>query len=293
MLQVARLAPNLLHDSADSVAQFIQAQHHASGGFIDRDGRADLYYTVFGLECLIALQRDLPLDDLARYVRTIDAAKLDFVHTGCFARCFSVLRRGGHAVDENQLKALADQLEKWRTPDGGYSGATGATQGSAYGCFLAAAALQDLGLDDRIDRDAIGDCLGRLAVGDGSYTNGEEIPLGNTPATAAAVTLAHQFAFPIDQAKSRQWLLERCHAGGGFFALPEAPLPDLLSTAVALHALSTLKADIDAIREPCLDFIDTLWTSRGSFYSNWADEDDALDTEYTWYALLALGHLSV
>jgi len=45
------------------------------------------------------------------------------------------------------------------------------------------------------------------------------------------------------------------------------------------------------IREPCLDFIDSLWVNRGGFYGTW--DDDALDTEYTYYGLLALGHLAV
>ena len=40
-----------------------------------------------------------------------------------------------------------------------------------------------------------------------------------------------------------------------------------------------------------LDFIDTLWTNEGSFYGHWQEE--TLDCEYTYYALLALGHLSV
>ena len=33
------------------------------------------------------------------------------------------------------------------------------------------------------------------------------------------------------------WLLERCHPRGGFFASTGTPVPDLLSTATALHAL--------------------------------------------------------
>ena len=45
------------------------------------------------------------------------------------------------------------------------------------------------------------------------------------------------------------------------------------------------------IREPCLDFVDSLWTNRGGFFGTWAD--DAADCEYTYYALLALGHLSL
>jgi hypothetical protein len=57
-----------------------------------------------------------------------------------------------------------------------------------------------------------------------------------------------------------------------------------------LHALAGMHADLEPIKERCLDFIDTLWTSKGAFYGNWAD--DVTDCEYTYYALLALGHLS-
>ena len=87
------------------------------------------------------------------------------------------------------------------------------------------------------------------------------------------------------------WLLARCHRDGGFFAAARAPMPDLLSTATALHALAALQADIEAVREACLDFVDTLWTNSGAFCGSWADP--ALDCEYTYYGLLALGHLSL
>ena len=46
-----------------------------------------------------------------------------------------------------------------------------------------------------------------------------------------------------------------------------------------------------AIREKCLDFIDTLWMNEGGFCGSWLDQ--ALDCEYTYYGLLALGHLSL
>jgi hypothetical protein len=45
------------------------------------------------------------------------------------------------------------------------------------------------------------------------------------------------------------------------------------------------------VKEPCLDFIDSLWTNEGAFHGNWAD--DHVDCEYTFYGLLALGHLAV
>jgi hypothetical protein len=68
-------------------------------------------------------------------------------------------------------------------------------------------------------------------------------------------------------------------------------MPDLLSTATALHALAILQVPLAPIHDSCLDFIDTLWTNRGGFYGSWAD--DTLDCEYTYYGLLALGHLTL
>ena len=87
------------------------------------------------------------------------------------------------------------------------------------------------------------------------------------------------------------WLLTQCLPEGGFRATPRAPLPDLLSTATAIHALAGLERPLEPIREPCLDFVDSLWTNRGAFHGHWAD--DHLDCEYTYYGLLALGHLSL
>jgi hypothetical protein len=79
--------------------------------------------------------------------------------------------------------------------------------------------------------------------------------------------------------------------GGGFLPFPGAPIPDLLSTAVALHALDGLQTDFSRIGEPCLDFVDSLWTAKGGFHGTW--DDDVLDLEYTYYGLLALGHLAL
>ena len=52
-----------------------------------------------------------------------------------------------------------------------------------------------------------------------------------------------------------------------------------------------MHVDIAPIKDKTLDFIDSLWVNRGSFYGTWAE--DILDVEYTYYALLALGHLSL
>ena len=90
MLQVARLAPKLLGESADLVSAFLRSQLHADGGFVDRAGNPDLYYTVFGLEGLFALRADLPIRQILGYLRSFgDGAGLDFVHLSCLGRCWA------------------------------------------------------------------------------------------------------------------------------------------------------------------------------------------------------------
>ena len=128
-----------------------------------------------------------------------------------------------------------------------------------------------------------------LQTEDGAFANEQSLRIGTTPTTAAAVTLKRHIELPLPD-NVGDWLLQRFHPEGGFLALPNAPMPDLLSTATALHALSGLHVSIDPVKEKCLDFIDTLWTGE-AFCGYWAD--DVVDCEYTYSALLALGHLSL
>lgn len=287
MLQVARLAPTLLGESRELVRDFLHGSVNADGGFSDRSGTSDLYYTVFGLEGLLAVQEPLP-EESSRYLETFgDGAALDFVHLTCLARAWGSVSRTGPPGEIPF--AIQSRLEAFRSADGGFAVSPGAATGSAYACFLAMAAHQDLG-SDTFDRHGMLRCLEGVRAADGGYANHAGAAEGSTPATAAAVMVMHHLSVAPDAAVA-DWLRARCHADGGFFAAPRAPIPDLLSTATALHALSALHADTDHLREPCLDFVDTLWTSRGGFYGSWADP--LLDCEYTYYGLLALGHLSL
>ena len=291
MLQVARLAPKLLGDSAELVRAFFERQFTAAGGAGDRDNRPDLYYTIFALAGLQALQ--VPLDTrhptLATWLRTFgEGAGLDFVHLGALARCWSAV---GLVNETPDLAAtVLERIETYRARDGGYDADPGAPHGNAYGCFVALGAYQDLGRQLPEPLRMV-QCLKFLETPDGAWANARGLKVGSTNATAAAVTLLHQLGVPVNQSVG-DWLLAQAHPEGGFLAMPLAPIPDLLSTATTLHALACLEREVPApIREKCLDFIDTLWSAEGGFHGHWAD--DHLDAEYTFYGLLALGHLSV
>jgi hypothetical protein len=287
MLQVARLAPTQLGESRDLVAGFLRDQVNPDGGFRNRSGTSDLYYTVFGLDALLALQEEPPADTAARYVEGFgDGSALDFVHVACLARAWATLRR---LPSPAVIDRVLSRIETFRSDDGGYATLPGAPTGSAYGAFLALGAYHDLERPLPSADDVLASLRGLRAL-DGSYGNHPGMPSGVTPATAAAVIVMRHLGAPPDR-DAGMWLLDRCHARGGFFASTLTPVPDLLSSATALHALSSLHLPIGGLCEPCLDFVDSLWTNRGGFFGTWAD--DVVDCEYTYYALLTLGHLSL
>ena len=251
MLQVARLAPNLLREAADPVADYLLSRFNDDGGATDRAGQSDLYYTVFALEGLIALQRGFPPRVRSFLEGFGEGLDLDLVHLCCLARCWAALKQTGPS-----LEGRIDQL--W-------------DRNSVYHSFLAWGALQDLGRQPQPFPLQAG-ALART-----------------TPTTAAAVTLLRQMQSPVPE-DAVDWLLARAHPEGGFCATEDVPMPDLLSTATALHALSGQQVALAHLKDRTLDFLDTLWTGK-AFCGNWADDEP--DCEYTYYALLAMGHLSL
>jgi prenyltransferase beta subunit len=319
MRQAARRAPRLLGESAELVRCFVRSRQNPDGGFQDRAGRSDLYYTVFGLAALDAFEETCDLAALENFLHSFGAGEtLDFVHLTCLARCWSALP--GKLPDATR-KALTKRLLTYRAQDGGFAPTPAAPHSTAYACLLAGEALQTLDdktaaltqrrkgqTEDAKSASSFASLLFPLRLGvkffasrrvlqlmaqfrsaDGAYSNEPGLPLGSTTATAAAVAVLTELGASVPK-EVAPWLLARCQPRGGFCATPQTPLPDLLSTAVALHALAALGLSLASIKEPCLNFIDTLWDNAGGFHGHWAD--DVLDVEYTFYALLALGHLA-
>lgn len=271
VLQVARLAPRLLGDSAELVRDFILERLNDDGGFQDRQGRSDLYYTVFGLSCLEALQAEIPRQRVAGYLCGFgDGEGLDLVHLTSLARAWAAV--GGNG----RRDALLRRLEELRGDD------RSVTDG-----FLAYGAYQDLESEPGEDVAAL---LRARRAADGGWINQPPATAGSTPATAAAVTLLAHLRQP-PPAAATAWLEARFSVHGGFTAAPDVAMPDLLSTAVVLHALAAAERPLARFVEPCLELVDSLWTNRGAFHGHWAD--DEVDCEYTYYGLLALGHLAV
>ncbi|MCX8108456.1 MAG: terpene cyclase/mutase family protein [Verrucomicrobiae bacterium] len=203
---------------------------------------------------------------------------------------------------------ILSRIEAYRSRDGGYSLAQGSTSGNPYGCFLAVGAYEDLGSEPP-NPSGLLLCLNAAAREDGSWTNlapaadhafGSSSAHGSTLATGAAVAVLERLTGlqtasgdhcpAFDLGRTGNWLLKMADPRGGFLAGPLAPVSDLLSTAVAVHTLALLGVSFRHLRDNLLGFVYSLWDERGGFLGYWGDQQP--DPEYTFYALMVLGHLA-
>ena len=269
--------------SIEKAACVFLNRQNPDGGFRGKGSQSDLYYTGFALMSLTALgyasKLTEPADFLDRFGYGDD---LDLAHLAALIRGRRLIGR----VEPSDAARWVERLEAFRCTDGAYHHLCAGAEGSAYGCFLALGAYQDLGCLAP-DPNAMTACLERLNA-DGGYYNESAIPLVSTPATAAAATTLAALGQPIDF-KAAEWLMTNRDPDGGFKVMPAAPMADLLSTAVALHALRAMGTDVAAIRSTDTAFVLALWDKALGFRPNRVDHIS--DCEYCFYGLLSLGHL--
>ena len=298
MLRAAGRTSDWKPEAAARAARFLQAAALPDGGYRDRAGASDLYYTAFALQGLAALGFiDEPaapepaagaaggfLSPTRRYLAAFaDGAALDFVHLACLARCWAIV--GGPTADVRGT--LLGRIEAHRTADGGYNASAGAPAGTAYAAFLALGAYEDF--DTPLpDPAGLGRSAQSLRTRDGGYANEGGGARASTPATAAAITVLAELGEETPYSATA-WLLAQAERTGGFRAMAGLPVADLLSTATALHALARAGVVLGRLADACLSFTTGLQTPDGGFRGHVGD--DTPDCEYTFYGLLALGHL--
>jgi hypothetical protein len=113
MLDAASNCTQLLEtDAINHVADFVSSRLSDNGGFKGRSDAPDLYYTVFGLDSLLALDRKLPSDRFQKYIAQFGTGEqLDLVHLACLARCASRLPA---TTDNSWNKTVAARVENCR-----------------------------------------------------------------------------------------------------------------------------------------------------------------------------------
>lgn len=264
-------------------AAYLRSHRSPTGGYLGRAEKPDLYYTAFALEALRAIGQ---LDDdpaTRTWLRSFGPGdSLDLIHASCLARCWASL--GLARLAPADRLGLIEHLAGFASDDGGFAFSPGASAAEVFATFFATAALQDLDAPPPTDPRAIA----RLARPDGSFPN--VAGLGATlPSTAAAAVLLCELGQPPD--KSAEWIAARQLPYGGFAASPDLRRADVLSSAVALHALARLGQPLtNAQADRACTFVASLARPDGSYQP--APDDSTSDCEYLFYGLLARGELT-
>jgi prenyltransferase beta subunit len=262
--QILTRSLKLLDPSAvNNIREFVKSNHTQSGGFADKAGKPDLYYTLFGFYLADALELHELFPSIRKYVeQEIVQRNIDGVHLHCAAILSARLGIAGFPPKyfrKKIRKSLHSQTK--RQP--------------AYSVFLNL--LSSYYLRDYTGIFLTGRKLKKL-------NENSSLP---APVTAALLVLQKSFNRPVN--KLEKDLMSFYCSSGGFKATKAAPVPDLLSTGVALFALDFAGFDLRIIKPDCLDFVDSLF-QEGGFGSNHIDPET--DIEYTFYGLLALGSLA-
>jgi hypothetical protein len=250
-------------DSLKQMRSYVINQQTSIGGFPDRAGNCDIYYTLFG--CFVAEALD---------IKTINAPLKYYVNnmvrennlTGINLHCASILYAKLFG-----LETFPSALKKKVLADLNQTG----SKLPVYSGFLSMLTYYYL-------NDLKG--IYKIIKNSKSSDHSAEMPC---PVTAANLVLLSLARKPI--AKTKERLMSFYRGNGGFRALHNTPAEDLLSTGVALYALNYSESDIRLIKPDCLEYVDSLFHD-GGFRST--EPDVEIDIEYTFYGLLALGSLN-
>lgn len=242
---------------------FIKNHHTIKGGFADRAGTCDLYYTLFGGYIAEALDMKEIMPSLKAYVKNVAQTNdLNGVHLHTAAILYAKLFDAETFPEPLKVKVRHDLLDL-DNKQGAYSGFMSMLSfyylDDYYGLYMVQQRLKNIG-------------------------HRTEIPCS---ATAAQFVLQECFKKPRQSLETQLYTLYL--NDGSFKAISRAPSGDLLSTGVALYALRFANSDIRIIAPACLSYIDSLF-SGGGFCATVYDVQP--DVEYTFYGLLALGSLS-
>ncbi len=270
-------------DARREITAFAKDSLGPGGGFVNRNGVEDIYYTVFGLQLLSAFREPIP-EITVKYIDAFgNGSSLDFVHKSCLARCRRIINGPGDAPGME----IARGLSLFQAANGLFSLSKEEEKNPVYATFMALLAMDDFKI--RLQNGGkLKGALNKYRTADGAYANQADLDSGTATATAAAVIILWKTGVEIP-GQPVSWLRERIEETGGYGvkAVKGAPVPDMLSTATTLFALAAARSNVpEAQLDRCAEFTEALWQDSGGFSGTLPDP--VADTEYTYYALLSL-----
>ncbi len=301
MINLLRNALNLLDEQGrEEVLHFIAGRQNPDGGFQDRGGRSDLYYSLFGGFILKAMESqdsgnktqvsghksqesavknqdpnpdirnpELVGQSILKLKQFTDKQSNPEV-PGFIERCCLVLLqkelRTRRFPRINSLFSLGRSFWKERH-----------SINLSYRSFVLFLTLDAVFPFQGILKSASKRMLKQTTVD------------ANSPCSEIAAKVFLRKMMDQDGWDEQELLKSFACESGGFKAFSHLQNADMLSTAVALFALNYSGYDLRFLKPASLGFIQQNF-SEGAFLSG--DGDQTADVEYTFYGLLALGVLS-
>jgi prenyltransferase beta subunit len=279
MIAFLRNALDLLDEQGrEEVLHFIASQQNRDGGFKDRGGKSDMYYSLFGGMMLRAVVSPLnpPKGDLEngngasfqlqQYIVGQSSSEIPGFIEQC---CMVLLQKQFGTGRFSRLKALLSLCRSfWKERH---------SINLSYRSFVLFLTL------DAVFPFLI--FLKRLLrrISSGTIVN------QHSPCSEVAAKVFLQEMMNQDGTEEQKLLTSFVCKSGGFKAFQHLQQADMLSTAVALFALDYAGSDLRLLKPACLGFIQSNFAD-GAFLSG--DGDQTTDVEYTFYGLLALGVLA-
>jgi hypothetical protein len=278
---------NSVDDAArNTCLDYVRSKRKADGGYAGPGNRSDLYYTFFALADIVFLGSAVDIKPTKRYISTFgEGESLDLVHLCCLMRCHNLLamaatpslkpgRLGRFLQTRRYAKTL--KLLKRKAEDAV----------RVYDLFLVAQTGRELGVD-LVSKEKVRSVLEHAVRDTGGFSD-PNTASGTTTVTAAASWL-HLWMDGAVPPKTVDWFATVKTKAGGFRANSKAPIPDLLSTASAIQALSWAGETLGAATPHVLEFVESCWMDDGSFGANSVCPSG--DVEYMYYGLSSLANL--
>ena len=227
----------------EQMRSYISSQLTVYGGFANRKGEVDLYYIVFGLMCSLILNLDFPLKKLEAFLAECDINELSMIDLSCYVKCQAMIHFiKNEDINERIIKKCLSAVKKFETPSGSFS-YDGKGIGFPYAVFVTINFHQDLGVDVP-SQDKLLHALDTYRTKNGAFQNPDSSDNPMLLSSAAAINVIRYLTGSVDHV-AVQWLTRQYHNVGGFYAAENSPLPDMLSTAVALFTLSMCGVSLD------------------------------------------------
>ena len=251
-------------DTQHQIDTFIGTQQNLNGGFNNRGGNSDFYYSLFGYWLCEALELKDIRDKHRAFIESYAGKEPD----GTIDMLAFTLIRIGLSKGDTTYPTLP-LLKKIFRESGKIN--------LSYRFFLLLMVL-----------DAQNKYRTTLLLFARTWLYFYR-PTGNIPCSILAALIFVKNRAGLNYKKEQDKLLALYESGSGFRVFNRVRQCDMLSTAVALFVLQDTGYDLRLISPGCLNFIEGNYRS-GAFMSG--DGDQSLDLEYTFYGLIALGSLT-